>query len=149
MTNDVNEFLPQVFVYGTLRKGQHNHQAFIEWAALDIRDAILDGYAMYGSGVPHIVPSPDHRVVGELVTLEESAYDEAMFHLDALESFRPARPNSSLYIRQAIEVRVTDTDQHVRAWAYIGGTIARDDDRYGSGALIPDGDWVRRCHAIR
>lgn len=144
MTIDVNEVLREVFVYGTLRRDQHNHQV-IEWAALDIRPAVLNGYAMYGGGVPHIVPNDDYRVIGEVVTLEESCYAEAMFHLDALEGFRSHRPADSLYVRRAVEVRVMESDEQVRAWAYVGGTIARGTAYRNSALLIPDGDWVRRC----
>lgn len=144
MTNDVNEVLRKVFVYGTLRSEQTNHMV-IEWAANDIQVAELDGYAMYGSGVPHIVPNPNYRVIGELVTLDDAAYDEAMQGLDMLEGFRPGRPDYSMYVREAVEVRVTETGELVRAWAYIGGTIARGGSRHAT--LIPDGDWVRRCHA--
>lgn len=82
-----------VFVYGTLMRGESNHEFFLsdDWF---ISRAIVAGFDMYDIGYyPGIIPGAGN-VLGELYEVPVDAIE----HLDSLEG------EGSLYIRRCVQV---------------------------------------------
>lgn len=104
------EHLP-LFTYGTLMKGFDNHWS-IEHGVDDVLDATLDGYALFDmeDGYYPFMGKLDigKPVVGQVIDLDSTHYQELMDWLDMLES---------QYNR--IKVEVTTPNGKVLAWAYV------------------------------
>lgn len=89
-----------VFVYGTLLRGNGNHDYFLTDAPY-LGEARLTGYALYDLGsFPGIVPEPGGTVLGELYevdapTLARLNRLEGEGHLYALQTDVVALPDGS------------------------------------------------------
>jgi gamma-glutamylcyclotransferase (GGCT)/AIG2-like uncharacterized protein YtfP len=114
-----------VFVYGTLRSGQQNHDRLL--AGHEPSPAVLDGYELRLGAWPWIRAAPDSSVVGEVVAVGA----DVLARLDLLEDVA-----GGWYHRERLAVRLADGSR-VEAWAYTAGTIAGDGDR-----VVPGGDWL-------
>lgn len=141
----------RLFVYGTLKRGYWNHEAYCS-SAVSVEEATVRG-RLYElpSGIPLLeVPDGDILAVGtdDLaadVRVQESVgapsvsrdlsgwytvhgeivtFDNAALHvppIDRLESFRPGR--FSLYIRVLVSASTASEDS-VAAWCYIASPQA-------------------------
>ncbi|WP_406416348.1 gamma-glutamylcyclotransferase family protein [Streptomyces sp. NBC_01614] len=133
------------FVYGTLRPGEPNHDAFLRGRTLAEEPARLAGAVLYdGPGYPYAVEALGGRgtVYGDLVTARPEDYPTLLAALDHLEEYAPNDPRS-LYERVARDV-LRDTDgTAVQAWVYVAAPpiAARLRTR---GRLIETGDWTTR-----
>lgn len=84
----------RVFVYGTLMKGQYNHDRYLRGQKY-LGRAVLHGYAMYSLGsYPGIVSEEGEKVLGEVYEVNE----KTLRRLDRLED------NGRLYTRRTAEV---------------------------------------------
>lgn len=148
-----------VFVYGTLKRGERNHDGFcsgalrVSYATVGGRlydlpfgfpalvvsaESILDvGTTDYladaekqRAPVPTATPIDGDIVNGELFTFDDAL--DRLPALDGLEGFRPDEPKN-LYRRVLIPVHVDGGTQ--LAWAY---AIEKP-----SGEHLPDGRWPR------
>jgi gamma-glutamylcyclotransferase (GGCT)/AIG2-like uncharacterized protein YtfP len=130
------------FVYGTLRPGEVNHDAFLLGRTAIEEPARLDGAALYdGPGYPYAVDDPG-TIHGELVTALPAAYDDLLVALDRLEDYAPGDPRN-LYERVERDVvRITDGTP-VRAWVYVAAPAVAAGLRT-HGKLIESGDWLAR-----
>ncbi|MFD4141344.1 gamma-glutamylcyclotransferase family protein [Streptomyces sp. NPDC058572] len=133
------------FVYGTLRPGQHNHDAFLHGRTAAEKPATLPGALLYdGPGYPYAVEDPGGgTVASEVVTAAPGEYRELLVVLDHLEEFiAPGHPRN-LYERVAREV-IGEDGTAVRAWVYVAAEgLARElRDR---GRTIEGGDWAERA----
>ncbi|MGI8912146.1 MAG: gamma-glutamylcyclotransferase family protein [Rubrobacteraceae bacterium] len=145
-----------VFVYGTLTRGERNHDRFCR-GALRIREATIHGrlydlpfgfpalvapdesvlavgtldYAADAerqrSTVPEMIPAQGDIVHGELLTFDDPL--TRLPALDGLEGFRPGE--ESLYRRVLIRARAEGETTAV--WAYV---VERP-----SGEYLPGGRW--------
>lgn len=133
------------FVYGTLRPGEPNHDAFLRGRTLVEEPARLVGALLYdGPGYPYAVEEPGGgaAVLGDLVTARPEEYPALLTALDRLEEYAPG-DSRNLYERIAREV-VRETDgTAVQAWVYVAApsVAARLRTR---GKLIESGDWAIR-----
>ncbi|MGW0391710.1 gamma-glutamylcyclotransferase family protein [Streptomyces sp. NPDC003042] len=132
-----------IFVYGTLRPGEVNHDLFLRGRTAAEEPARLPGAALYeGPGYPYAVERPGAVVAGELIAPVPGAYGELLAALDLLEGYEgPGRPGN-LYDRVARETLRPDGTP-VRAWVYLAAApLAQRLTR--SGTEIPSGDWLHR-----
>jgi gamma-glutamylcyclotransferase (GGCT)/AIG2-like uncharacterized protein YtfP len=156
------------FVYGTLRPGEANHDAFLRGRTSAERPALLTGAVLYdGPGYPYAVAAagppattgtcppattgigltgtagpPAATVTGDLFTARPEAYAELLTALDRLEEYVPGDPRS-LYERVEREVLLAADGTPVRAWVYLAGPAVTARLRT-TGRLITGGDWTAR-----
>lgn len=128
----------KVFVYGTLKKGFHNHRC-LEGAAFD-KDAVLkQPFRMFDTGgFPVILPAtenaPGYFPTGEIYVLPDGVKGEVILHrLDRLES------EGYMYHRKEVETMDGDTvsvyigdekvfDRYAKRQEYLGKNIKVSDD---------------------
>ncbi|MCH0540657.1 gamma-glutamylcyclotransferase [Streptomyces sp. MUM 203J] len=125
------------FVYGTLRPGLTNHDAFLQGRTAAEEPARLPGARLYdGPGYPYLRLGGTGEVRGELVYPAPGRYGELLAALDGLEEYLGPRHPRNLYEREACEaVRLRDGGT-VRAWVYVAA------ERVPLGPPVPDGDWL-------
>jgi gamma-glutamylcyclotransferase (GGCT)/AIG2-like uncharacterized protein YtfP len=130
------------FVYGTLRPGEINHDAFLRGRTETEEPGRLDGAVLYdGPGYPYAVEEPGPVAVrGELVTARPESYDRLLLELDELEECVPEDP-ASLYVRVERDVVRLRDGAVVRAWVYVAGPVVTGKLR-ADGRRIDGGDWL-------
>jgi gamma-glutamylcyclotransferase (GGCT)/AIG2-like uncharacterized protein YtfP len=127
-----------VFVYGTLRRGQHNHR-LLRGRTVAEHPAVLPGHALHDAGLPYVVPgTAEDRVAGELMVVRPSEYAEALQALDWLEGYRPGQSSHYVRVRATVQLRDGAQEQHVEAWVYRAGERFRPTDT----TLVASGDWL-------
>ncbi|WAZ27080.1 gamma-glutamylcyclotransferase [Streptomyces cinnabarinus] len=131
------------FVYGTLRPGEPNHDAFLRGRVLMEQPAVFGGGVLYdGPGYPYVVEEPGEVVRGELVTPRPEEYGALLAVLDRLEEYAPGDPRN-LYERVEREVTRVADGSGVRAWVYVAAPAVAARLR-ARGTLIEGGDWTAR-----
>lgn len=118
----------QVFVYGSLRRGMHNHRLMSK--AEFVAEASLSGFSMYQvSSFPAIVPG-NGSVKGEIYLVDGAT----LARLDRLEG------HPRMYRRELVTVQAGDVLAQV--WVYVW-------QRPVSGMVsVPAGDWVEFCKVV-
>lgn len=136
----MEEQLP-VFVYGTLRPGEHNH-GWVARHTVDARPAVLPDHALYAAGLPWVVPQQGAQVSGDLLRLAPGVYAAALDRLDHLEGYRAdGLWDDNLYVRTRVVVGLADGEASA-AWVYLAGP--REFARVvRPGALVRHGDWKK------
>ncbi len=134
-----HEGLQQLFVYGSLRKGESADLTEKRVGPTHyMGPATLSGYALFDLGsYPGIFPrDPSSRVKGETHWLEQPG--PAFAWLDEYEDV----PN----LFQRLEVDVSKSSSTERAWTYV---LTQDPD--GQYPIVPNGSWPehRRDRANR
>lgn len=115
----------QVFVYGTLLKGEYNER----FALNAKREAASVVGTLYHTGwsFPAFVKEGSTIVKGELLTVD----DEGFKSMDRLEGY------PRFYRREEIEVK-KDSGEKTKAWVYIMNQLPQ------SAFVIKSGDWRKR-----
>ncbi|GAA3235349.1 gamma-glutamylcyclotransferase [Streptomyces sp. XM83C] len=132
------------FVYGTLRPGQRNHDAFLRGRIRTERPARLMDAVLYdGPGYPYAVEEPGGTVHGDLVTAHPDVHGELLAELDRLEECTPGGDPRDLYARVRREV-VLDDGQRTPAWVYLAAPAVEARLR-AHGRRIESGDWTDRA----
>lgn len=152
--------LLDVFVYGTLKRGQRNYERFCR-GALAVREATVRGrlYDLPFGFPALVVPKEDMLVTGtgeylsdakarsqvqdgpreklpdwDTVFGELLTFDDPgkrLPDLDALEGFRPSE--SGFYSRVLVPTTLTEAGETVLAWTYAVDST--------SGVYLPEGRW--------
>ncbi|WP_428561905.1 MAG: gamma-glutamylcyclotransferase family protein [Solidesulfovibrio sp. DCME] len=97
-----------IFAYGTLRRGYHNHHYVAGCPCLGAAET-ADAYAMYVSGgIPYLVADePRCRIVGEVYRVDATRLPA----IDALEE------HPRLYCRREVPVMLAGGERRL-AWVY-------------------------------
>jgi gamma-glutamylcyclotransferase (GGCT)/AIG2-like uncharacterized protein YtfP len=154
-----------VFVYGTLRPGGRFHDTGFEDDAVAVTGPVrLSGLALHeGPGWPLTVANPDATVVGEVITVAESAAAKVLERLDAIEGapilferhllaspvalMRSTPPLTTPLPRAPEGVTTGDPlGLTVGVWLYVA-TLSTIRDH--AGPQIPSGDWFDLDPAAR
>ncbi len=124
-----------VFFYGTLMTGFDRRRR----AGVDDHLAEFVGRGnisaeLYDLGIyPAAVPAPDGQVWGEVYRMKDS--DKALAGLDSIEGYAAEDPDRSLYVRQLVDVHLTD-GRIEQAWVYFYNAPL------GRAERIPSGDYL-------
>ena len=108
-----------LFVYGTLRQGESNHDWHLGGRFLQVIPARL---AEHVRRVGHhgyfvVLPEAGAQVEGELFFLDPAQYAETMQRCDRLEEIPPGALAGAWYARRVVTVEAgTETHQ---AWVYL------------------------------
>lgn len=126
----------KVFVYGTLKKGYHNHRLLKE--AEYLGEAELKGYKIYDLpyGYPCIMKSEKNEVSvkGEVYLINDYILDR----LDLLEGYRDkVNKKGNLYNRELKEV-IKGDNEVIKVFVYEWGR----EELPERAILCKDGKWV-------
>ena len=124
----------KIFVYGTLMAGFDRRKR----AGIDTRMRFVGrGWiqaALYDLGLfPAAVPAPDCRAAGELYEVVDDP--SVLAKLDEIEGYRPAEPDTSLYMRAQTTVTL-ESGEVATAWVYFYNAPL------GQGQRIESGDYL-------
>jgi gamma-glutamylcyclotransferase (GGCT)/AIG2-like uncharacterized protein YtfP len=135
--------LHQLFVYGTMMRGEPNHGVVRRMGPLQILLAETPGRLIDVGGYPAFLPptGPDQWVQGELVTIPHQRIRPIFLEADQLEGAFPPPPGGPLFRRERCRAGFYDGDSE-EAWLYAW-------TRASAGfPPIPSGDW-RQHHGRR
>lgn len=134
-----------VFVYGTLRPGQHNFPLFGNAYYHVEANAEIKDFGVYGAqrSFPYAKDTVGSKTVGDILWVDLNANGQyARQSLDSLEGFDSDAPSDSHYERVLRKAKYLENGEPVDVdiWVYIAsgnyGTQLREED------LILEGDWV-------
>lgn len=121
-----------VFVYGTLRKGEHNHTLLKGAVLLSPQCWTYGKLYDTGLGYPCMTPAGQYRVIGELYAVT----NEELYLVDQLEGYAgPGQHNDYERIYHPV---YTD-DQEYCAYLYV-----YSNEQVANLACIESGDWKKR-----
>lgn len=124
-----------LFVYGTLRPGQHAMADLLASGASRVGPGTIQGRLFLVDDYPGAIWSadPQDRVHGEVFRLAGDA-DEVLCRLDEYEHYDPRHPATSLFVRGVGDVRLSDGTR-LPAWIYYFNGVTRQ------LTPIPSGDF--------
>lgn len=129
--------LADLFIYGTLMRGERLHDAIADATDAEIRPASTRG-TLHDLGSYPALTMPGRSptcVAGECVALRDPG--SALPQLDEIEDALPLGTPGGLYRRTIIDIQVEGRPQ--RAWAYM-----MDELENGDSPVILDGSWRDR-----
>lgn len=121
----------KIFVYGTLKRGFHNHKCLGDSKFLT--GAVLMDFEVYDLpyGFPGIKPKNGRGVFGEIYEVSE----EQLPRVDMLEGYREDSPQTSMYLRiKAVALTDDDTLEEVYTYMWNGRLPVGSE-------LIKNGEW--------
>jgi gamma-glutamylcyclotransferase (GGCT)/AIG2-like uncharacterized protein YtfP len=138
INNQATRFIDQLFIYGTLMKGQCREQ-YLPDSAVVARDSGTCHGRLFDTGNDYpALQWPDSKttdlVSGELLRCKNLS--ELLESLDDVEGFLGYDRTGNLYDRRLVPVRTVD--QTVLAWTYT------DAGMHPNMTLIPSGCWRTR-----
>lgn len=142
-----HEHLP-FFVYGTLRPGEDNYQLFAAGKTLREIPAVLPRHTMYAGRYPCVVEDEGgSRVVGDLLFIHHTQYEQVLAAFDALERFDPTQedPWYRRVTRTVDYVAEDGSPRRITAWVYLGGRATRA--TYTEADRVSSGDWFAYLRA--
>lgn len=140
MTNEKEKI--KVFVYGTLRAGEHNDHR-LEDAEFVGYGTLLGGYKMIDLGsFPAVVEDEgaEWAMAGEVYEVDERTLLGSLDNLEGVDRRDPEDRNGEsrgIYYRRELDVIVDD--EPVKAWVY----LMREHRTWGDAEEIGGGDWIK------
>ena len=128
----------KVFVYGTLKPGEANYQAYCADKVIEQTRAYTKGQLFHlpPRGYPAMIPG-NSRVEGFLLTFADLAI---LDHLDELEDYQPQRsPQENEYYREEISIYATSGELLGEGWGYF---MRVEKVQQLGGILLPSGWWT-------
>jgi gamma-glutamylcyclotransferase (GGCT)/AIG2-like uncharacterized protein YtfP len=124
-----------VFFYGTLMTGfDRRRRAGVDDHLADFVGRGWISAELYDLGIyPAAVPAPDGRVWGEVYRMKDA--DKALAGLDDIEGYSEDNPDRSLYVREVVDVQLTD-GRTEKTWVYFYNAPL------GRAERIPSGDYL-------
>ena len=123
-----------VFFYGTLMTGFDRRRRLGLDDQLSFRGRGWIRAALFDLGLyPAAVPNSDGKVWGELFEVADPS--RVLTALDEIEGHDVRTPETSLYVRRQVAVRLGD-DSDAEAWAYFYNAPL------GAAPRIPSGDYL-------
>lgn len=124
-----------VFFYGTLMTGfDRRRRAGVDDHLAEYVGRGWIAAELYDLGIyPAAVPAPDGRVWGEVYRMKDA--DKALAGLDNIEGFTSNDPDRSLYVREVVDVQLTD-GRIEKTWVYFYNAPL------GRAERIPSGDYL-------
>jgi gamma-glutamylcyclotransferase (GGCT)/AIG2-like uncharacterized protein YtfP len=136
--------MERLFVYGTLRPGQPNHERLLGGLVAWHRPAVLPGHQLLVAGLPFVAGAGDGgQVLGDLLGLVGERHRSVLRALDRFEGYRPADPEGSLYVRAERQVAYAGDDGRpitVPAWVYLAGPLVLRG--LSAANRVASGDWL-------
>lgn len=107
-----------VFVYGTLRRSEKNHQSYLAGRYSSCRPATLAGRLFFEphQGYPYLLPGRG-VVHGEVFELIPATAALTLQQLDRLEDYDPGDEAGSLYLRRRAEA-LLGNGTALAVWVY-------------------------------
>lgn len=132
-----------VFVYGTLRAGQSNHDLVEAWAPATLRNAHAAGLSLFLPSHRHFpYATPDTTsagIQGDLLRIPAQDWPQARRDLDMLEGFNGTTHHPSNHYDR-VRWEITVGQRHISAWVYIAGPRIREQE-LSTMLQIPSGVW--------
>lgn len=140
LKNAIEDFTPSyplenLFVYGTLMKGEVRHPTLSECSIGEGRLATTDGRLIDLGDYPGMVAGEEGVIYGEVYKIDQ-VYP-TLRTLDTIEGFYGYESTHSLFTRTIVEIK---TD-HGKEWAW---TYAYNIGSEESFRIIAPGDWKKR-----
>ena len=122
------------FFYGTLMTGFDRRRRLGMDGQMTFKGRGHIEGALFDLGLyPAAVPASDGKVWGELFEFTDA--QPVLAALDEIEGYRPAEPDTSLYVRRLVPVQLADGTA-ADAWAYFYNAPL------GSAPKISSGDYL-------
>lgn len=132
---DENRALPY-FVYGTLRPGGRNHEAWLGGRLDWTRPARLGHHRLHHHRhLPYVTPGGDGAVIGELVHATADRAAALLADIDVLEGVAVGH-----YVRVTTSVTTAADVAPVTAWVYLAGPLVAAD--LDGATEVAGGDWA-------
>jgi len=122
----------RLFVYGSLKFGENNHNRIFSGYDIKVRPAWTYG-KLYDLGYFPAMTEGENKVYGELIEFDDI---EILRKIDYLEGYRGENSNFNFYDRKEIEIFADKNE--VRAWAYF---LNKSKIIESDGELITSGVW--------
>lgn len=127
----------KVFVYGTLKPGECNYEAYCAGQVVEMQQALTYGKLF---DLPFDYPAMtqgDRPIHGYLLSFADASI---LSDLDELEDYSPDRSDvQNEYVRQQIEVFSPEGQSLGTAWVYL---MSAERAIGMGGVLLPDGKWT-------
>ncbi|OON99069.1 MAG: hypothetical protein ATN35_00285 [Epulopiscium sp. Nele67-Bin004] len=129
-----------VFVYGSLRQGMHNHDAYLKGKIKRSIKGAIKGqlYHLSNKGYPAVVEGDDY-IVGELVELKD--VNETLNYLDDLEQYISNDINNSEYCRKIVDVKLDDNT--IKTAYFYEYNLNSNFNKQDVRIPVKSGDWKK------
>jgi gamma-glutamylcyclotransferase (GGCT)/AIG2-like uncharacterized protein YtfP len=128
-----------MFVYGTLKRGGSNYDAYLKGKATTQNPAFLPAAALYNCGpYPCLVLDAGAGVFGELVEFDAKDYATHLAAIDSLEDYTEGG-EKNMYERVLVDIDTATGSQ--QAWVYVAGADLMAQIRAGELPFIDNGNW--------
>lgn len=100
-------------------------------------EAYFHGLLYDAGSYPAAIPSDrsSDKVYGELFEMQKTGL--VLPKLDNYEGYKPAQPNSSLYLRKEVTIYSLEEEEEIVAWVYLYNRSVKELTQ------IPEGDYIK------